>query len=212
MAAPEPITQDRIYRALKAELSSGRLAPGRHLEAPALARRHGVSITPVREALYRLVGEDRIRLQEGGGFSVPLPGQVTIAALYDCNLRLLLACLRPRGPMDGKEERQAGTVSGEGLSYRARTERLFARIADEARNPELAALIARLSDRLAVLRLAEPEVLPRVHEELAMLETLAGAGEQTAVRIALRRYHRRRQHRGAALRAALMTLGAATGN
>ncbi|MFC7556888.1 GntR family transcriptional regulator [Pseudoroseomonas wenyumeiae] len=46
-----------LYAALKAEITSLRLPPGLQLQEVALGRRFGVSRTPVRESLQRLLGD-----------------------------------------------------------------------------------------------------------------------------------------------------------
>jgi DNA-binding GntR family transcriptional regulator len=56
--------EDAVYRALREEIGSLRLAPGEHLRLEGLARRFEVSLTPVRHALRRL---------ESDGLVVSLP-------------------------------------------------------------------------------------------------------------------------------------------
>lgn len=51
---------DRVYAALRADILSGRSAPGDVLSRAALAQKHGVSQTPVREALLRLEREGMV--------------------------------------------------------------------------------------------------------------------------------------------------------
>ena len=59
--SPGP-TFDRVYFALKEQLTSGRHPPGAHLEPSVLGDELCSSITPIRDALHRLVGEKQ---QEG---------------------------------------------------------------------------------------------------------------------------------------------------
>ena len=54
--SPGPIFE-RVYLALKAQVTSGAFAPGDRLEPAALGEALNASITPVRDALHRLVGE-----------------------------------------------------------------------------------------------------------------------------------------------------------
>jgi len=61
---------DQVYRALKREILTSALAPGNHVAEAALARRFGVSRTPVREALKRLMQDGFIRPVPGVGYDI----------------------------------------------------------------------------------------------------------------------------------------------
>ncbi|GGW38926.1 transcriptional regulator [Gemmobacter lanyuensis] len=50
----EQLTADPVYNALKSAIIAGELAPGEPLRQDEIARQHGVSKIPVREALLRL--------------------------------------------------------------------------------------------------------------------------------------------------------------
>jgi DNA-binding GntR family transcriptional regulator len=65
---------DRAYAALKAALLSGRFAPGERIVLRDVAEDLGISLTPVRDAVNRLVAErilERGGTGHGGGASVP---------------------------------------------------------------------------------------------------------------------------------------------
>lgn len=56
---PEPIgIASQLCQALEDDIVSGQLAPGTRLEEPLLAKRFGVSRTPVREALQLLTATE----------------------------------------------------------------------------------------------------------------------------------------------------------
>ncbi|KAF0849038.1 GntR family transcriptional regulator [Nocardia caishijiensis] len=57
---------DRVYESLREDLATGRLAPTERLRAEPLARRYGVSRTPVREALARLQADGLVRRHPEG--------------------------------------------------------------------------------------------------------------------------------------------------
>jgi DNA-binding GntR family transcriptional regulator len=59
-----------VYLQLRADLLSGRLAPGEKLPADALRQRFGVASSPIREALNRLVSEGLVSLADQKGFRV----------------------------------------------------------------------------------------------------------------------------------------------
>jgi len=69
-AARETVGHESIYGALLTEIVDGGLAPGKRLVESDIAKRFGVSRTPVREALFRLHQEGFVLTSPGRGFSV----------------------------------------------------------------------------------------------------------------------------------------------
>ena len=63
---------DRAYLALKRSLISGQFRPGQILVIRAMAESYGISTTPVREALQRLVAERLLVMQPNRSIAVPL--------------------------------------------------------------------------------------------------------------------------------------------
>ncbi|MFA6157191.1 GntR family transcriptional regulator [Mesorhizobium sp.] len=63
---------DRAYGALKQELISGGFSPGQALVIRKLAETFGISTTPIREALQRLVAERLLEMQNNRSVIVPL--------------------------------------------------------------------------------------------------------------------------------------------
>jgi len=64
---------DRAYGALKKGLMSGQFRPGEVLIIRHLAAEYGISATPVREALQRLVAERALELLRNRSIGVPIP-------------------------------------------------------------------------------------------------------------------------------------------
>lgn len=62
---------ERLYRALRGRIMLGELPPGRPLTLRGLAAEHHVSITPVREAVRRLVAEGALTLSQSGRVATP---------------------------------------------------------------------------------------------------------------------------------------------
>src|SRR5262249_61828889 len=62
---------DRAYSALKKGLISGQFKPGQVLTIRQLAQRYGISATPVREALQRLVAEGALGMLRNRSVAVP---------------------------------------------------------------------------------------------------------------------------------------------
>ena len=66
---------DQAYAALKTALLAGRYAPGEKLVLRTVAEALDISLTPVRDAINRLIAEkilDRGGIGQGGGATVPL--------------------------------------------------------------------------------------------------------------------------------------------
>jgi GntR family colanic acid and biofilm gene transcriptional regulator len=61
----------RTYIALREALIAGNFTPGERLLMQALAERLGTSVTPVREACFRLVSEQALELKSGRFVTVP---------------------------------------------------------------------------------------------------------------------------------------------
>ena len=64
-------THDRLYRVLRAQVMHGEIAPGQALTLRGIAQQFDVSITPVREALQRLVAEGALTLTSSGRVFTP---------------------------------------------------------------------------------------------------------------------------------------------
>jgi len=62
---------DRLYRVLRTRVMHGELPPGQALTLRGLAQEFEMSVTPVREALQRLVAEGALTLSSSGRVSTP---------------------------------------------------------------------------------------------------------------------------------------------
>ncbi|TMV73523.1 GntR family transcriptional regulator, partial [Thioclava sp. BHET1] len=62
---------DRLYRALRLRVMHGELAPGAALTLRGIGKTYGVSMTPAREALRRLVAEGALTMSASGRVSTP---------------------------------------------------------------------------------------------------------------------------------------------
>ncbi len=71
---PAPVASsahERVYRALRARIMYGDIGPGQGLTLRGIGRDHGVSMTPAREAVRRLVAEGALVLTASGRVSTP---------------------------------------------------------------------------------------------------------------------------------------------
>ena len=62
---------ERVYRSLRLQVLHGELAPGQALTLRGIGRQFGVSMTPAREAVRRLVAEGALALSSSGRVTTP---------------------------------------------------------------------------------------------------------------------------------------------
>ncbi len=79
---------EQVYERIKADLLIGALAPGAALLTRELLARYGCGISPLREALARLIGEGLLSSSRHRGVRVPLPSGADLDDVY--RLRILL--------------------------------------------------------------------------------------------------------------------------
>lgn len=80
--------REKVYESLKSTILSGRFPPGERLTEEHLARRMGVSRTPIREALHKLEIEGLIKPLETRGFIVSRDSKDEVEELFE--LRAIL--------------------------------------------------------------------------------------------------------------------------
>ncbi|MEL6959793.1 MAG: GntR family transcriptional regulator [Pseudomonadota bacterium] len=68
---PSGAAHDRVYRALRSRIMHGEIHPGEALTLRGIAKEYDVSMTPVREAMRRLVAEGALFLSSSGRVSTP---------------------------------------------------------------------------------------------------------------------------------------------
>ena len=68
---PTPSAHDRVYRGLRTRIMHGDMAPGQALTLRGIGKEFGVSMTPAREAVRRLVAEGALTLSSSGRVSTP---------------------------------------------------------------------------------------------------------------------------------------------
>lgn len=70
-AEPSGAAHDRVYRALRTRIMHGAVAPGVALTLRGIGAEFGVSMTPAREAVRRLVAEGALTLSSSGRVATP---------------------------------------------------------------------------------------------------------------------------------------------
>jgi DNA-binding GntR family transcriptional regulator len=180
-----------VYGQVRRALRSGRYAPGQRIDPTTLAAEFHTSPTPVRFALYRLVGEALIADHARAGLHVPLLTEVALRDLYDWMERLLLmACDIGVAPA----AREAGAVEIASNDELVKlTWQLFDTIARATTHRSLHHAVKLANDRLAPIRWAKQGLLDHGFEELWGLNRHWQTRDMPALKSALRNYHERRK-------------------
>ena len=147
-------TAERVYQALKTLIMTLRFRPGERLEPAALADLLSSSVTPVRDALHILTGEDLVRTRTGEGFHFPSLHEPGLDDLYawSCETLILAIRARPAVPVPPVLLSKA-----DGQDVATRTTAIFAGIAARSGNAEHGAAVSSVNDRLHSVRLVEPQ-------------------------------------------------------
>lgn len=153
---------DDIYEQVKAMAVSFRLRPGDRLNEVALSKELGVSRTPLREALNRLVAERMFDFRPGQGFFCrPLDAQ----SVYDLfELRQIIEVAAARSACEKASDEELGSLSNElyetgiditGLTVEeavSRDEAFHLGIAKLSGNAELLETLRRINERIRYIR------------------------------------------------------------
>ncbi|MBN2023273.1 MAG: GntR family transcriptional regulator [Pirellulales bacterium] len=155
----------KAYAHIHRRLVSGQMTPGSRLSNRALAKEIGISFTPVREALNRLVSEGLLEYQRGLGVFVPTVSRRQIEEIYE--LRETLECAAvvkvcQRASNETLEEVETALTAMGGIAQRLEP------VESGHRNPELAEALrqADAAFHLALLRLAGNRLVLETVESL----------------------------------------------
>jgi hypothetical protein len=169
------------YAAIRGRLMAGAWPMGHRLEAGRLAEELGVSISPVRDGLNRLVGERLVDLVPGVGFHVPRLTEGTVRDLLSLNLVLL------RQIIDALPLAEV-TIVLPAEGHANRTNALFSEIAALGINREIAATVRAIGARLHVIREREPDIIPTAVRDVERMHIMVTSGDG-GVPGALLEYH-----------------------
>lgn len=182
-------TFERVYHALKDQVLSGAFPPGTQLEPAALSVDLVASITPVRDALHRLVGERLVHTPRGDGFRMPIYTEAALRDLYGWNLRLLQLALGPRRAAARELLQISGHAGPKDLI--GATARLFEDITRLSGSGEHLAAVSAMNYRLEAVRRKEA-VLGATDTELDEIKAALASGDHSLLRHLVGAYHRRR--------------------
>lgn len=179
-----------VYSALRDDIVAMRISPGQPINEKAVAFDHGVSRTPVREALLRLAGERLVEIfPQSGTFVTRIP----IAALPEAILvRKALEELTARRAAENATPAQIATLRqfigrqqklerrGDRNGFHIADDGFHAAIAETAGHPGIWRLIEQVKmqvDRYRRLTLPVPGRMGRVVDEHAAVVAAIAAGD-----------------------------------
>lgn len=199
--APAPISKTRrergsgVFEALRDMAISYQLKPGERLSEIELAQRLGVSRTPVREALTRLVNDGFLLPATRGFVRRPLDVQETLD-LYEARVAVESACLSlaiQRATDEDIAQAKAYLAASQKAPPDTPVEQLVKldegfhlRIADMARNQELRRMLGVLNERIRFIRWIDMENVGRSatqKEHQHILKALQARDEATAQQV-----------------------------
>jgi len=188
------LTAERVYDAIRAQILDRAYLPGTRLDPAQLAKDLAASMTPVRDALHRLMGEGLVEARTGSGFHLPFLDELSLIDLYRWSHELSLLAMRHWTPELSEPAPP--------LALADRADALFERIARGSDNGEHRRAMQQVAARLHAVRHVEPHALPGVDEELESLEDGLDHPDRRRFLTLVGAYHRRRgRAAGAILRA-----------
>lgn len=189
---------EQAYRQLRDALMRGGFRPGQRLVLRSLARELGISATPVREALFRLVSEQALSLDERGTVMVPVLDRERFAEIRDLRVEL-----EGRGAFRAAELAEAAEIdelaaihermrrakeAGDSAATLLENERFHFKLCALARQPVLYRIVESLwmqigpvLNRLYELPSATPLDRHAHSAVLAALRARDGAGARRAI-------------------------------
>lgn len=190
---------DRVYGEIRGRLLRGEFPVGTRLVELQLSAEHGVSRTPIREALRRLEGDGHLERDPSGGLRPAVPSVRQMRELYDVRIAIEEIVVR-RATTGGKrpelEQVQAdwsalteawhrGTTTLHGPDFVHADEAFHQRIARASGHETAERLLGDLSDRIRVLRIHDFTSDERIRQTLVehaeiIACVLAGESEPAA--------------------------------
>jgi DNA-binding GntR family transcriptional regulator len=179
------------YASIKRALLFGEYSLGARLVEERVARRIGVSRTPVREALLRLHTEGLVTRHPGGGYSPSVPNIAEVRELYEVRAALeYAAMLRPRSSGRPHDEGALSVLRADWVALGTTTataspefvehdESFHVRLAAASGNRELAVLLQRVNERIRIVRMRDfltvDRIAQTIEEHVALVDlVLAG--------------------------------------
>lgn len=199
LRARRPTRAETLAEAIAAAITEGQLPPGAALEEERLAALHGVSRTPVREALRLLAATGLIEQRPRRGAVVARPEPARLAEMFQAMAELEAICASLCASAMGRAEKSAlyarhaamGRLARDGAlgAYRDANVAFHESLYAGAGNRYLAELAETTRRRLAPFRAAQlggPDRLAASHAEHGAIVTAILAGDGAAAAAAVR--------------------------
>ena len=206
----QPVSNSRVVEVVRDRLRSailaGELAPGTRLSVPELARKLGVSRSPVREAVLLLVGEGLAVEHTRRGVEVARLELADLLELYELRgVMESLAARQAAGRMSSTDltalrgvlDAQGTAVFGDPRQFRELDARFHQIIVDSCGNTRLqrhAQLLAREMNLARPLLVDDSQHLSRSHEEHRAVERALRQRDGPAAEQAMREHLTRVLH------------------
>jgi DNA-binding GntR family transcriptional regulator len=188
---------DTVYGILRNAILSGELKSGESLSVPELARKLGVSRTPVRDAVLQLVAEGLAASKPRKGATVLHPDEESLLAIHEVREVLEgLSVRRAARAISASQLRSLGVVLeeqakavGQGnATLFTRTDDAFHKlVADVNPEPRLSQFLRVLRDQMQLavtVATANPQHLREAHQEhVAIYGALSKADAEEAERL-----------------------------
>ncbi|MFJ2214036.1 GntR family transcriptional regulator [Streptomyces sp. NPDC101062] len=184
--AAAPPHRERVYARLREDLLAGRIGPRERLAEVRLADRFGVSRTPVREAMARLLADGLIERADGGFFPT-VPSLTQLRDLYELRATLELRGMA-RAAEDGSVRHDPGVLDAElrrwyalradppppGPRFVVLDEEFHTALSRASGNPALTEALVTASQRIRRVRmydfLSEDRVASSISEHIEIVE------------------------------------------
>ena len=198
MSPAEFVAQEHAYNVLKRRILERGYEIGPLININALTDEIGIGRTPMREALFRLVGEGLVESAGNSGYRLFRPAAPELHDLYVWNSFLVLGAVHAV-----RDEALARIIEVQGSSL-AKTEllsdivaaavvsRFFQSVADATGNRDISRQVQHANERLASIRRVESRVLSDLGDEVRRMLSVGRFAVRKNVRRKILGYNRRR--------------------
>jgi DNA-binding GntR family transcriptional regulator len=176
---------DQLRETIEEQIATGELPPGCALDEATLAEQHGVSRTPVREALIQLAAEGLIEIRPRRGAVVTSIGPGRLLEMFEVMAELEAMCARLAARRMSTAERadllaahqacEAARTDQDSDAYFYCNERFHAAIYAGSHNAFLSEQAQQLQRRLRPYRRLQLRVRNRISTSFAEHETIVNA-------------------------------------
>ncbi|KFD26764.1 GntR family transcriptional regulator [Sphingobium yanoikuyae] len=214
MSRADHVAHEHAYRLLKAELMRHGYGLGYQINIARMSETLGVSRTPIREALFRLVGEGIVQPADHGGYQLFRPTAPELHDLYMWNAHLVLNAVHVISQsalvqlLEGFRQRLTVPHSSTPLLLQHPViADVFQAFGDSTGNSEISRHIRTAGERLSAVRRIESQVLGDTTEELPRLLLIGRFDVRKNVRRKILTYHRRRLEQSSRIAALVAAAG-----